>query len=108
MTPTKLQLLKLSRIRREKRGQKNVLEISSIIGRSMGESKNSEGGWNDVKRKPKDVSIFDNDEMDGLVNIYKDVNDHLFVTENIYMKIDNNDRLFDSINGKATSDFPMF
>lgn len=107
MRPTELHPLKMSQIMREKRGQQNVFVIFTIIGSTMGESENIKGVWNAVKRIPKEVTIYDNTEVNVQLNIYRGIAEYLSVRENIYMKAHENTRFFSALNGRATS-FAIF
>ena len=50
-----------------------MIRIKGIIGSRIGASKNAQGGWKWVKEKPKEVTIFRRNNMDGLITLYDDI-----------------------------------
>lgn len=83
-------MLKLSQIKREKRGVEDVFVIRRIVGSVDGQFKNSKGGWNSVTFKPNQINVFKRNEMNGILNIYKEIYDYLSFRNKIVMNVDDN------------------
>ena len=102
MPPCELAFLKMSQFRKQRLNGSDTWVIKGIIGDSNGTCKNSKGGIKAVKRTPKEVTVFNITQLDGLVNVYHDIERYMNIRRTITLAADKNDRFFLGINGGAT------
>lgn len=103
MRPGELHKLECSQVVRRKFDGEDVIVITGMIGSTDGVTKNAKGGWRETSTRPKQIFIWNRHNMDGLLNVYKDISKYMDVRSTIIMNKEENKRLFAAINHKATS-----
>lgn len=73
MRSKELSLLKISQVKKTKIEGTNAYIVKSTMGDVNGNCKNSKVSLKEINKTPKEVPIFDVDETDGLLNVYKDI-----------------------------------
>ena len=102
MRTKELSSLKVSQFRKTEIEGVRAYIVKGVMGGVGGNCKNSKGGLRQINETPKEVPIFDFDELDGILNVYKDVEKYLSVRENMDVPPKCEDRFFLGINGQAS------
>ena len=80
----------------------NVYMVRCKMEAIDGTCKNSKGGYKQIRDQPKQIPIFYIDQMDGLLNVYKNIEKYLEVCQNLVLAPSINKRFFTGINGMAS------
>lgn len=73
-----------------------------------GREKTFQAGFKPVKIKRKKISIWDEDLLDGMVNINHDIEEYMDIRQGTEMKVDDNNRFFASINPRGKKPVHLF
>lgn len=65
------------------------------------------GGFRSNNMNPKEVFIFNEAGLDGLFNVYHDVNEYILIQKQLTLKLDNSDRLLVGLNPHDTKPAPF-
>ena len=75
--PTALAELTIAQLTKETRDGEMVWVITGAVGSPVGASKTIPGGLAAVREKPPQVFVWNRVALDGMVNVYQDIEDYM-------------------------------
>lgn len=100
MRPGALVALTIGQFQKMVMEGEEVWEIRGVIGSISGSSKTTQGGWKSINDKPTEVCVWNQDDLDGELNMYKDIDEYMEIRKNLEC---NTDRFFLGANLKAVT-----
>ena len=81
--PTEIWDLDVGQFSHDMDNGRAVWRIKGKIGSNIGSSKTTPGGWHAVGKKVKEITIWDEWTLNGLLNIYKDISLYMRIREGL-------------------------
>lgn len=85
MKPTALVELTTDQVTKKRQDGEDLWVITAAVGSRVGASKTNLGGYNAVGDKPPQIFIWNRVALDGLVNVYEDLEDYVKMRKTIDM-----------------------